>query len=285
MSQAVRFGEFSFLYRQVLRQMLRIALWLPLLLQGLLTIGLAFAHENMFSTVFGPILEGWVKFLYTPEAARAFFFYPDHYLILPAIFSASTRVFSFICEAFFFAVFSDLLIALYRGEKPIIGQAFSHAFKSYIKLTVSWAVLLLVLYFVSTYFYSFLENVLGFSLHTAPRRQFLALIMLHGVNVLIYMPFIYVIPSIMAGGAAWWPAITRAVRLTIKHPFITLAIVAIPYTIAAVPSLPLSYTRKIISIFNPELVFQLMLVVIVINILANFVLLGAAVKFFMDKNE
>lgn len=284
MSQAVRFGEFSFLYRQVLRQMLRLVLWLPLLTQGLLVIGLAFLHENMFSTVFGPLLQSWVGFLY-PEAARAFFFYPDHYLILPAVFGASTRIFSLFFEAFFFAVFCDMLISLYRAGEPTLSGAVKHAVHMYVKLTCTWAVLLAILYLVSTYFYAFLENVIGFSLHTAPRRQFLALLMLHGVTVLVYLPFVYIIPSLMAGGAGWWASIKRAMALSIRNPFVTFGIVVIPYTIAAIPSLPLSYTKKIISVFNPELVFQLMLVVIIINILANFLLMGTALKFFMDKTE
>ncbi len=284
MANVVRIGEFGYLYRQVIKQMLRITLWFPLLVQGLLAVGLAFAHENVFSAIFGPILNHWVGFLY-PDAAQAFFHYPDHYLILPMVFSGSAKILNVFTEAFLFAIFSDLLINLYRGQKPSFLQSFKSALRLYLKLWITWFVLLALLYFVSSYFYTFLEDVIGFSLHTAPKRQLLAFAMLHGLNVLFYMPFIYIIPSIVTGKTNWWPAIMKGVRLSFRHPLVTFGIVAIPYTIAAIPALPLSYTRKIITVFNPELVFQIMLIAIGVNIIANFVLMGTAVKFFLDKTE
>ena len=284
MAQKVRFGEYVFLYNQVLRQMLRLVLWLPVFLQGGLAILLAIAHHQIFSPVISPLLHSWVQLLY-PNAADAFFRFPEHYLLLPLVFSGSARIYSLIFEAFFFGVYCDLMISLYRGEKPIFMQSARKALSRYLQLALSWAVLIVILYLVSKYFYAFVEDVLGFSLHTAPRRQFLAFAALHGLTVLIYVPFIFIIPAIMAGRQGWLEAVKKGFGLAMEHPIIAFGITAVPYTIAAIPALPLSYARRIIDVFNPELVFQIMLVAIAINIIANFILMGTSLKFFMDKTE
>ncbi|MCK5127766.1 MAG: hypothetical protein KAR42_16035 [candidate division Zixibacteria bacterium] len=284
MTQSIRFGEFWYLYFQVIRQMLKITLWFPVLIQGAIALGLAVIHNQIFSPFWGPALNSWVGLLY-PEAVDAFFRYPEHYMIFPMIFSGSARVLNFLSEAFLFGIFCDMLISLYKGEKPAFMLSARRALSKYLKLTATWAVLLVILFIVSKYFYVFLEDVIGYSLHTAPRRQFLAMLLLHGVNVFIYTFFIFVIPSIMLGGESWAHEVSRGIKTSIKHPIAAFCMITIPYSIAAIPSLPLFNTRKIIEVFNPELVYQILLVAIGINIIANFVLIGTSVKFFMDKSE
>ncbi|MEE9443371.1 MAG: hypothetical protein V3V99_11970 [candidate division Zixibacteria bacterium] len=284
MGQRVQFGEFWFLYLQTLKQMKRAVLWSPLLILGLLTIGLAAAHYYIFSPVLGPLLKGWLGFTY-PQFKDAFFHYPNHFVLLPLILDTSVRVFSILVEALFLGIFSDLMISVYRGEKPAFSQSFGRAVKKYIKLTSVWGGLLVVLYLLSLYYYDFLTDVIGLTLKQSPRRQVAAFFSLHFLAIAVYSPFIFIIPSIMAGGSSLSSIIGRALKTFIRHPIVAFGIVLIPYVISATPGLPLSFSARVVEVFNPEMIFYLILTSIVVSLIANFIMIGTAVKFFMDQNE
>ena len=66
---------------------------------------------------------------------------------------------------------------------------------------------------------------------------------------------------------------------------IAIGIVLIPYLIGFVPSWALAHSNKIVSNFSPELVFYLILISIGLDVIINFILLGTAVKFFMDQTR
>ncbi|MFH1701388.1 MAG: hypothetical protein ABIE07_12480 [Candidatus Zixiibacteriota bacterium] len=284
MGQRVQFGEFWFLYLQTIKQMKRAVLWSPLLILGLLTIGLATAHYYIFSPVLNPLLKGFLSFTY-PQYKDAFFHYPNHFTLLPLILDTSVRVFSILVEALFLGVFSDLMISNYRGEKPAFSQSFGRAAKRYIKLTSVWGGLLVVLYLLSLYYYDFLTDVIGLALHQSPRRQIAVFFSLHFLAVVIYTPLIFIIPSIMVGGSSLAKTISRAFKTFIRHPFIAFGIVLIPYVISAAPGLPLSFSNRVVEVFNPEMIFYLIITSIVVSLITNFILMGTAVKFFMDQNE
>lgn len=284
MGQRVQFGEFWFLYLQTFKQMKRAVLWLPFLILGLLTIGVAISHYYIFSPIMAPILKGWLSLTF-PHYKDAFFHYPAHFTLLPLILDTSIRVFSILLEAFFLAIFSDLMISVYRGEKAAFSLSFGRALKKYLKLTSIWGGLLICLYLFSLYYYDFLTEVLGLILSQSPRRQFVAFSSLHFLAILAYSPFIFIIPSIMANGSSFAQMISRAFRTFIRHPFVAIGIVFIPYVIAATPGIPLSYSSRVVKVFSPEMIFYLILTSIVVSLITNFIMFGTAIKFFMDQNE
>jgi len=280
---AVKLGEFIYLYRQAFRQMLRPVLWLPLLILSLAAVGLALSHYHIFSPVFGPILKFWLGWLY-PEQKEAFFHYPQHFLYYPVVLYDSMRILSLVLEGFFLGIFSALLIALYREEKLRLGGAFRLAAGRYFQMTGIWAIMLMGQYVISLYFYDFVQIVLGYSLHTAPRRQFGAFLGLHTVIALSFMPFLYMLPSLVADRKPFWMALRRAWLLMVTHPFVTLGLVGIPYAFSALFGIPLSFSNQVVTILYPESILYMTIVAIGAGLLANFVMMATAVKFFMDQN-
>lgn len=284
MVERLRLSGFWFLYTQTFRQMVRASLWAPLLVQAVLAILLAMAHYYIFSPLTGPLVRSWVH-LVNSDFADVFYSYPAHLSLLPYFFGVARMVVNILVEALLFGVVIDLLISLYRGEKPILMQSARRAAGRYLQLAGTWLVVIVVLYVVNRYFNSFLEDVLGYSLRAAPRRLLVADLTLRGITVLIYSVAIFMLPSIMAGGVTFGAALKRGFRLFSRHPFVAIGLVLIPYVIGFLPSWALSDPARIVNNFTPELVFYLVLIAIVVDVVVNFILLCTSLKFFMDQTE
>ncbi len=284
MLQRVRWPEFWFLYGRVFRQMGQPILWAPLLLQGLIALAVAVVHYYIFSPLTGPIMSGWVR-LIRPDYAPLFYHYPAHFVFLPYFFGNARVIVNLLTEALLSAVMIDMLIAVYRGERPALMISFSHAWRRYLSLTLVWAVVIAVLYLVNAYFLDFVQNVLGYSLQTAPRRQFAASLLLRVLTVLIYAPAIYLLPSIMVGGRPFWGLIRRGLAVFARHPFVAAGLVMVPYLIGLPPSWASVESEKIVASFYPELVYHLVIISVVVDVFVNFILLGTSVKFFLDQSD
>lgn len=284
MDQRIRLSGFWFLYTQMFRQMGRLSLWAPLLVQAVLAILVAAAHYYIFSPLTGPLVNAWVH-LVNGDFADAFYSYPTHFTLFPYYFGIARMVVNVFEEALLFGIVIDLLISLYRGEKPILMQSVRRAAGHYLKLAGTWLVVILALYVVNRYFNSFVEDVLGYSLQGAPRRLFMADLATRCLTILIYSVCIFLLPSIMAGGATFGAALKRGLVAFWRHPFAAIGLVLIPYLIGFLPSWLLSDPGRIVNNFTPELVYYLVLVSIVIDIVVNFVFLCTSLKFFMDQSE
>jgi hypothetical protein len=276
-------AEFWYLYGQTFRQMGRFSLWTPLLIHGILAVILVLMHYYLFSSVSGSLVESWTR-LINSDAAPIFYHYPNHFAVMPYFYGTARLVINVFTEALLFGIVIDLLIAVYRGEKPVFMQSVGRAFRRYFQLTVVWLVLIAILYFINKYFNPFIEDVIGYSLQGAPRRQFLAQTGIRIITVLIYSIWIFVIPSIMVGGVSFWNTVSRGFRMFLAHPFVAFGIVLIPYLIGLLPSWILTDPAKIVSNFYPELVFYLLLVSIGVDVVVNFILLGTSLKFYMDQS-
>lgn len=284
MSQRVRWSEFWFLYGQTIRQMGRPTLWLPLIIHALLAFGLVQMHLYLFSPASRPLIEAWIQFL-KPDIVEAFFHYPTHFVFLPFVFGSARLLLNIFIEALLYGVLIDMLIAVYRGGKPAFLLSFKNAAKRYLSLTVVWFVVIAILYLVNVYFSDFVEGVIGYSLQNAPRRQMLVSGIVRILTILIYMPFVFVLPGIMAGKESLWQSLKQAFSVFGRHPFIALGLVLVPFVIGVIPSWASGEAPNIVSNFYPEMVYYILLVSIGIDVIVNFILMGTAVKFYMDQSD
>ncbi len=284
MAQRVQVSEFGYLYGQTLRQTAKGRLWLPLLIHGILLFVVALIHYHIFSPVAGPIIRAWVSVV-NADYAGAFFHYPAHFIFMPYFFGQAQMLLNIFIEALLFGIVINMFIALYRGQKPAFMQSAGHALRRYLQLTVVWFVVIGALYLLNTYFFDLVENVFGYSLRAAPRRQTAAEFTLRGLTILVYAACIFLLPGIMAGGASLWQRISRGFATAFRHPFVAIGLVLIPYLIGFIPSWALAHADKIVTNFSPELIFYLILVSIGLDVIINFILLGTAVKFFMDQMQ
>ncbi len=283
MAQRVSLSEFGYLYGQTFRQVPRIKLWLPLLIQAAVMFILALMHLYIFSPIIGPIVKAWTG-LFPAQLANAFFHYPAQFIFMPYFFGQAQIFVNFLIEAFLFGIVIDLFAALYHGQKPVFMTSAGRALKRYFQLMLVWLAVLGVLYLINTYFFDFVEKVMGYSLQAAPRRRVGAEFLLRGITVLVYAICIFLLPSIMAGAGSWMSRIKRGFVIAFRHPFVAIGLVLIPYLIGFLPSWALSNASNIVTNFSPDLVFYLILFSIALDVILNFFMLGTAVKFFMDQS-
>jgi len=283
MAQRITFSEFGYLYGQTFRQVSRLKLWAPLLIQGLLMLILAFMHLYIFAPIVYPIIKVWTG-LFRPELASAFFHYPSQFVFMPYFFGQAQMVVNLILEAFLFGIVIDLFVALYHGRKPVFMTSVGNALKRYFQLMVVWFILLGALYIINTYFFDFVGNVIGYSLQAAPRRRIGAEFLLRIITVVVYAAWVFLLPSIMAGAGSWMSRIKRGFTVAFRHPFIAIGLVLIPYLIGFLPSWALANANTVVNNFSPDLVFYLILISIGLDVILNFFMLGTAVKFFMDQS-
>ena len=152
-------------------------------------------------------------------------------------------------------------------------------------MNVVWFVVIAILYLVNVYFSDFVEGVIGYSLQNAPRRQMLVSGIVRILTILIYMPFVFVLPGIMAGKESLWQSLKQAFSVFGRHPFIALGLVLVPFVIGVIPSWASGEAPNIVSNFYPEMVYYILLVSIGIDVIVNFILMGTAVKFYMDQSD
>lgn len=284
MARKIRFSEFWYAYGSVLKLSLRPILWLPLALQAMVAVLLAVSHYYIFSPVTGPLVQAWAS-LFEADVARALVHYPGHFIVLPYLFEHSVLVFNLFAEAFLFGLFLSLLVGIYRGSDYSFGQSFKDAAGKYLKLAATWAVLYIILYVVGRYFFDFVQDTLGYSLEVAPRRKALVTALLHGLRILILAPSVFLLPSIIIGGVSFGAALRRAFSFFASHPIASIGLVVVPYLIWTPLPLAMSYPDKLVRIFNPEIVFYLVLGSIFANFIANFIFLGTSLKLYLDFSE
>jgi hypothetical protein len=284
MAERVTISEFGYLYGLTFRQMRRGALWVPLLVQALLALGVLLMHYYIFSPVTGGIIRS-VTNLINGDYAPLLFHYPAHFSLMPYFFGALQRIVNIFTEAFLFGIVIDLFLALYKGEKPILMTSVSVALKRYLQLTIVWFVVIGLLYLFNRFFPVFIEDVVGFSLQDAPRRRFMVEIIARGVTIIVYALCLFLLPSIIAGGTSLLGAVGRGLKVFLMHPFVAIGLVLIPYAVGFFPSWILSDPTKIVANFNPELVLYIIIFTIGLDVIVNFVMLGTALKFFMDRTS
>lgn len=283
MAQRVTLSEFGYLYGQTFRQVPRFKLWAPLLIQGVVMFILALMHLYIFSPLISPIIKAWTG-LFPPALADAFYHYPTQFVFMPYFFGQAQIFVNFVIEAFLFGIVIDLFVALYHGQKPVFMTSLGHALKRYFQLMLVWFLVLGALYLINTYFFDFVEKVLGFSLQAAPRRLVGAELLLRAITVVVYAACIFLLPSIMAGAGSWLNRIKRGFVIALRHPFVAIGLVLIPYLVGFLPSWALSNANTVVTNFSPDLVFYLIVVSIGLDVILNFFMLGTAVKFFMDQS-
>lgn len=273
-------AEFWFLYKGTIRQMGKPALWAPLFVQAMLAVVLAMTHYYIFSPLAGPIISAWVH-LIQPSLAVGYFHYPTQFLYFPRVFGLARLLLNALTEAFLMAVVIDLFYAIYRGERPILSISIKKALGKYLPLTLVWCLLLLILFLVNEYFNDFVQNILGFSLTGAPRRQMAASFALRVLTMCIYLPFMFIIPAIVAGKTAG-ESIKRGLMMALHHPLVTFGLILVPYLFGFLPAWAAGESPKIVANFSPELVYYLTLISIGVDAIVNFIVVGTTAKFYLD---
>lgn len=274
-------SKFFFLYRVAFRQMAKMVLWAPLLIQALLASLLAVLLAFPFAPVTGPLINAGVDFL-RPSLADSFNHYPDQFIYYPYFLGIARMILNLICEAFLLAVVVALLISLHRREQPRLSDAFRQGMEKFLPLAVLWAIPAIFGYLINSQSDSLLAHFLGYPSEQSPMVNSAVAILGRLVTILLYLPIIFMIPALMACRTTD-EAIRRGWRTFVGHPLTAFGLVAIPYLIGLGPALLSEQSARISYAFSPEAVVYLSFFGIAADMVANFLFISTATKFCLDR--
>ena len=102
-------------------------------------------------------------------------------------------------------------------------------------------------------------------------------------TVFIYSVFVYAVPAVVVLQKNIGQAIKISLTFFFRYPIFTFFLALLPYLLTVPISYMTSNADIIVAKFSPELVFYILLIGIVIDMIVNFILTGAVVKFLTEE--
>ncbi|UCD94709.1 MAG: hypothetical protein JSU69_01265 [Candidatus Zixiibacteriota bacterium] len=267
------------LYLAALKSVGRFRLWLPFFLYAVLQIVLLLLCVSYVNPRLYPVLSPLVSLL-GQRNAEMFGHYPELYLLLPYVFQWGKLFLSIIFEGLAIGLTSALfVIAFHSKGRPRL--KLSPVFARWPQLLITWAVITGVIYLVNW----LVPEIFSEYLQGSPRRVVIFEMVMRIIGVIIYAVFVYAVPAIIVRGEGIVRALKTSVSYFAGHPFFTFLLVLIPFLF----TLPTTYLSAkagiVVTKFSPELMFYILLGAIIVDMVINFVLTGAVVKFLVEDKE
>jgi len=274
-----RLNYFVELYLSVLKNIFKIRLWIPFTIYAILQFGVLVAfmyyvHPHVF-----PVLNPLVNLL-GEQRADIFSHYPGLFLLLPSVVQWGKLLVGIIFEGLAAGLTSVLFLRIYSASHESAASV-KIAFSRWLHLLGVWVSITAILLLVNWSLPSLLSDYLVGN----PRRLMAFEAMMRLLTVSIYAVFIYAVPSVIVFRDNLLKALGNSLRFFIHNPVFSFFLALIPYLL----TLPTSYitdnVSTIVTGFNPELVFFILLAAIVIDLIVNFLVTGTVVKFLVDESS
>jgi hypothetical protein len=269
-------NQFILLFVDTLRQAVRGRLWLPLLLYFLVQWLVLYAHYAFLDPPFYGIISSWISF-FDPDQATAFGHYPQHFLLLGRYAGWAKMAVGLVLEGIVLGAVAAMFHQRFTGERLGL-TGYRSWVMTWLNLIVVWVVLNGLLWAAGYFLPSFLSPYL-----TGPRRLMaFSYVFMPAVFTGIFALFFTAIPAIVVYGDNGFSALIRSIRLFFRRPFtlyaLGMVILAVPVMLAALASRP----GIIIDSFKPELVYWILTATLFSEMIAGFLWMGTAVRFFTE---
>jgi len=286
MSLVTNINEFLVAVLDTFKSIGRGRIWLWLLAYFGLQALVLLAHWQWLSPLFhGPITvwltaAGYLPDVLLPENTMVLFkHYPQHYLVLPAVFTWAKTLLALVFEGVVLGAIAIMFHNHYltpEGEPPIKVKS---VWSAWPKLVGAWLVLNVIFIAINVA----LPNVLADVLAASPRRQ---MAFEFGVIPLLYTIvlalFLVTIPAITTLGDSLPRALGRSLKLFFQRPFALLIlaflVLVLPLMIASAAARSVDIVQK----FQPELVAWLLLLGLFLEMLAYFFWMGAGTRYLIE---
>lgn len=265
------------LYVSVIRSVFRLKIWLPFFIYSLGQFVILLICANYIRPTIYPLLSPLVAYL-GETRAEAFAHYPGLYLLLPTVFFWAKLLFGIIFEAL--AAGLTALLFLHAFDRTRESRwKISGAFAKWPQLALAWVVITAVLLSINWFAPRlFSEFVVG-----SPRRQLALEIGLKFLTLAAYAVFIYAIPAIVVYKQNILRAFKTSIVFFARFPVFSFFLAFIPYLL----SVPITYLSDKVDVivvkFPPELVFYILLAGIIVDMIINYAVTGAVVRFLLEE--
>ncbi len=265
---------FFSVYLAGLRSLKKSLLWIPFLLyaliQLLLLLALVYFYVPLLSVILIPLIKGFI--------GDFALHYPAYFLFLPKTFSRANLVLGGILGSAFIGWQTYLFFSSFLPDrKAKLGEGLKASFSKYFLLLGVWLIETLVLL---GWFY--LIPRLGKGLLTGGFKNELAFEILSlGVGIVFYGFFAYVFAAIVISGKNIFTGLGTSVSIYKRNFFSTYFFVLLPNLLTFPFTLLNHRAALLISKFNPEITFLILILEIGVSTIANYLLISTLTRFYL----
>jgi hypothetical protein len=283
-------NQFIALFLDTLRQLARGRIWLVLLAYALVNAFVLYAHNDFLSPYFYGVISWWLGVLTAiiPEsmlpaaAAEIFTHYPGHYLTMPALFGWAKTFVALLFEGVVLGAVAILFWNAYLKATGAEAIPASRSIKRWLHLVAVWIVLNGLFMLVNRWAPDLASSMIA---HHPRRALLFEFTVMPVLQSLVLGLLFFVFPAVALFGDNAWKAVTRSLRIFIRRPFSAFFLAAVILTGPIVVASISSRAGDIVTKFRPELVYWVLLASIVVEMVANFLWMGTAVRFLVDSDE
>lgn len=277
MSVIRNINNFIGLFLTVISQFSRIRIWLLLSVIFFIHWLVLFAHYKFYSPAFYGLISNWIEV--NDQFARGFIHYPGHFLLLPFYFGWAKLIIGTFFEGAILGAVAFLFYDQFSREvSPSLLK--SNRFLLWLNLVFAWLVLNSLLVLVNYFLPELMKSFLIYS----PRRQVVFNYMfMPFLYVMIMAVFYYTIPIIAIYRRNSLKAIKASFKMFLRHPIATIAMAFVVLLAPVLISFINNAQDIIVDKFSPEMVYYLLLIGLVIDIPINFLWMGTATAYLVEK--
>ena len=262
---------------QSLRSAKRISIFLPfflfIILQGFVLAALILFFLPPLSHFLVPLM---IRF-YGQLAPH----YPHCYVYLPDFFARASHWLNLLVSWLVIGTATLMFAAGYLGQKPQFVKSIGKALRRFAPLfavgLVEWGFLRLV--------GLLLRQAVPEALLWGAQSRYPLLLGGFLFHVALMAPFAFTAAHVVLGGKGIWGALKGSFSLAGGNFGVTYLILIIPYLFTYVMNYVLRKAPQMVFKFSPELVVFLLGLSLVVNVLVNFVIVGALTALYMHAAE
>ena len=249
-------------------------LWLPFVLYALIQILLLLALVNFYSPLLSLTFIPLIKKFIGEFALH----YPAYFLFLPKIFSRANLLLGGIIGSFTIGWGTYLFFSHFLPDNRIkVAEGVKVSFSKYLLLLGVWAIETIVLL---GWFFLISRVGRGFLGGSFKRELAFELLSL-GSGLIFYGLFAFTISAIILSGRNIISALGLSISIYKRNFFSTYLFVLLPNLL----TLPFTFLNRraiyLISKFNPEIVFLILVLEIFVSMIANYVLISTLTRFYL----
>ena len=273
-----KLNQFISLFIETFKMIGRGKIWLILLSLSGVNALILFVHIDFLSNLFYPLMAWWTQAV-SESASNVFTHYPGHYLALPHYYGLARLLPGLLLEGL---VLGWAAMVFRKGylKGANLPTSLGHISRSWIHLVGCWVVLNSLTMLASIY----LPDMLEFFHQDSPRRLLaVEFVIIPAILTLLLAMFYYALASVAIEGRNLFGGLKRSLLLFFRRPITSFFLAAIILSGTYLVTVIGSKSQNIIEKFNPELVSWILFVGIGVELIANFLWIGTAVRFLLEE--
>ncbi len=213
-------------------------------------------------------------------ASENFLPYPDSFMVMPLLFSYTNIILSGLIGTVIIGISTLLFAGKYQKKKISFFVGVKKVFPKYLILFVLWLLESILVFAVMVGLPALCQNMLRLEYIEIRYLEFACFFS----GLFVASIFAYTTAAVVLGNQGIRKSFLASFEIFGKHIAATFLLVLIPN----IANMPFNYasgkTLFVLQRFNPEMIFVLISITIIVSIVTNFFLVGTLTRYYMIRN-